>query len=261
MEEDRDGGHNRAKLDLVGSCRGSKARVQDTLGEPEPPDMRRGTSTTWSHRLDRGTSIQLGQPLDRALHEKEKSPKGSRQISRSKFFLVALMCSFAWALHEKEESPKGSRQISRSKFFLVALMCSFAWYIVPGYLFPTLTSISWVCWVFSKSVTAQQLGSGMKGLGLGAFTLDWSAVSSFLFSPLISPFFATANIFVGYVCFLYVLVPTAYWWMNLYNAKTFPIFSSHLFMSNGSAYEITDIVNQQFQLDTDAYAKLGKDKP
>uniref|UniRef100_A0A8I7BAF9 Oligopeptide transporter n=1 Tax=Hordeum vulgare subsp. vulgare TaxID=112509 RepID=A0A8I7BAF9_HORVV len=162
------------------------------------------------------------------------------------------------ALHEKEESPKGSRQISRSKFFLVALMCSFAWYIVPGYLFPTLTSISWVCWVFSKSVTAQQLGSGMKGLGLGAFTLDWSAVSSFLFSPLISPFFGTANIFVGYVCFLYVLVPTAYWWMNLYNAKTFPIFSSHLFMSNGSAYEITDIVNQQFQLDTDTYAKLGR---
>uniref|UniRef100_A0A453PBG6 Uncharacterized protein n=1 Tax=Aegilops tauschii subsp. strangulata TaxID=200361 RepID=A0A453PBG6_AEGTS len=66
----------------------------------------------------------------------------------------------------------------------------------------------------------------------GAFTLDWSAVSSFLFSPLISPFFATANIFVGYFCFLYVLVPTAYWGMNLYNAKTFPIFSSHLFMSS-----------------------------
>ncbi|KAL2331076.1 hypothetical protein Fmac_018657 [Flemingia macrophylla] len=29
-----------------------------------------------------------------------------------------------------------------------------------------------VCWVFSKSVTAQQLGSGMNGLGLGAFTLE-----------------------------------------------------------------------------------------
>lgn len=162
------------------------------------------------------------------------------------------------ALHEKEEFPRGSRQISRSKFFLVALICSFGWYAVPGYLFPSLTSISWVCWVFSKSVTAQQLGSGMKGLGLGAFTLDWSAVSSFLFSPLISPFFATANIFVGYVMFLYVIVPTAYWGVNLYNAKTFPIFSSHLFTSNGSAYQINDIVNQQFQLDRDAYDKIGR---
>jgi hypothetical protein len=39
-----------------------------------------------------------------------------------------------------------------------------------------------VCRVFSKSVTAQQLGSGMKGLGLSAFTLDWSIVSTFLSS-------------------------------------------------------------------------------
>ncbi|XP_062219974.1 oligopeptide transporter 4-like isoform X2 [Phragmites australis] len=162
------------------------------------------------------------------------------------------------ALHEKEEFPKGSRQISRSKFFLVALICSFAWYAVPGYLFPTLTSISWVCWVFSKSVTAQQLGSGMKGLGLGAFTLDWSTVSSFLFSPLISPFFATVNIFVGYAFFVYVVMPTAYWGLNLYNAKTFPIFSSHLFMSNGTEYDIQAIVNNNFEIDMDAYNKIGK---
>jgi hypothetical protein len=161
-------------------------------------------------------------------------------------------------LHEKDESAKASRQISRSKFFLVVLVCSFAWYVVPGYLFPTLTSISWVCWVFSKSVTAQQLGSGMLGLGLGAFTLDWSTVSSYLYSPLISPFFATANIFFGYVFFLYVILPVAYWGFNLYNAKTFPIFSSHLFMSNGTEYNIPSIVNSQFQLDTDTYDKNGK---
>uniref|UniRef100_A0A0D9WRV8 Oligopeptide transporter 4 n=1 Tax=Leersia perrieri TaxID=77586 RepID=A0A0D9WRV8_9ORYZ len=162
------------------------------------------------------------------------------------------------ALHEKDELPNGSQRISRSKFFLVALICSFAWYVVPGYLFPALTSISWVCWVFSKSVTAQQLGSGMKGLGLGAFTLDWSAISSFLFSPLISPFFATANIFIGFVLFLYVLIPIAYWGLDLYNAKTFPIFSSHLFMSNGTAYDITTIVNDKFQLDVDAYNQHGR---
>jgi len=163
------------------------------------------------------------------------------------------------ALHEKDEAAAaGSRQISRSKFFVVALACSFTWYAVPGYLFPTLTSISWVCWVFSKSVTAQQLGSGMKGLGLGAFTLDWSTVSSFLFSPLISPFFATVNIFFGYVFFVYLIMPVAYWGFNLYNAKTFPIFSSHLFMSNGTKYDIPSIVNSQFQLDKHAYEERGK---
>uniref|UniRef100_A0A453QPE4 Oligopeptide transporter 4 n=1 Tax=Aegilops tauschii subsp. strangulata TaxID=200361 RepID=A0A453QPE4_AEGTS len=169
-----------------------------------------------------------------------------------------LALQVSMTLHEKEEFTGGSRQMSRSKFFLVVLICSFVWAFVPGYLFQSLTSISWVCWVFSKSVTAQQLGSGMKGLGLGAFTLDWTAVSSFLFSPLISPFFATVNVLVGYVLFIYVVMPTAYWGMNLYNAKTFPIFSSHLFASNGSPYKIADIVNQQFQLDTEAYDKLGR---
>ncbi|KAI5386220.1 oligopeptide transporter 4 [Lathyrus oleraceus] len=57
-------------------------------------------------------------------------------------------------LHEKDEDP---HKFSRAKFFFIALVCSFLWYIVPGYLFTALTSISWVCWVFSKSVTAQQL--------------------------------------------------------------------------------------------------------
>uniref|UniRef100_M8BF77 Oligopeptide transporter 4 n=1 Tax=Aegilops tauschii TaxID=37682 RepID=M8BF77_AEGTA len=162
------------------------------------------------------------------------------------------------ALHEKEEFAKGSRQISRFKFFLVVLICSFSYYALPGFIFQSLTSIAWVCWAFPKSVTAQQLGSGLKGLGLGAFTLDWETVASYLGSPLITPFFAIANIFVGYVFFVWVLVPTAYWGTNLYHAKTFPLFSTQLFMSNGTDYDIDAIVNKQFELDYDAYNELGR---
>ena len=148
--------------------------------------------------------------------------------------------------------------MSRAKFFTIALVCSFTWYIVPGYLFQTLTSISWVCWIFSKSVTAQQLGSGMRGLGLGAFTLDWSTVSSFLFSPLICPFFAIVNIFIGYVFFVYVATPISYWGLNLYNAKNFPIFSSHLFTAIGQEYNISKIVNNKFEIDMPAYEEQGQ---
>ncbi|KAJ6833926.1 oligopeptide transporter 4 [Iris pallida] len=158
------------------------------------------------------------------------------------------------ALHEKDQGCR----MSRAKFFVIALVCSFSWYVVPGYLFPTLTSVSWVCWAFPRSVTAQQLGSGMKGLGLGAFTLDWSAVSSFLFSPLISPFFAIANIFAGYVFMVYIATPVSYWGLNLYNAKNFPIFSSHLFMANGTTYDITAIVNEHFEIDMEEYQQRGR---
>ncbi|KAJ4964899.1 hypothetical protein NE237_016748 [Protea cynaroides] len=157
------------------------------------------------------------------------------------------------ALHEKDD-----RRMSRAKFFLIAFVCSFCWYAIPGYLFPTLTSISWLCWAFKNSVTAQQLGSGMSGLGLGAFTMDWAGVASFLFSPLISPFFATFNIFVGFVLIMYIAMPIAYWGLDLYNAKTFPIFSSHLFTADGQRYNISAIVNNHFELDIPSYEQQGR---
>lgn len=158
------------------------------------------------------------------------------------------------ALHEKEEQ----RRMTRSKFFLIALICSCAWYIVPGYLVPTVSAVSWVCWAFPRSVTMHQIGSGMNGIGLGAFTLDWSVVAAFLGSPLVSPFFAIVNVYVGFVGFIYVVLPVCYWAFNLYNASTFPIFSTDLFTGAGQLYNISAIVNDRFEIDMDAYAKQGR---
>lgn len=169
-------------------------------------------------------------------------------------------------LHEKEHEDDGNtsdsgvkkRRMSRPKFFVIALACSFCWYIFPGYLFRTLSSISWICWVFPKSVTAHQIGSGLNGLGVGALTLDWATVASFLFSPLISPFFAIANVFVGYFVIMYIVIPISYWGLNIYNAKTFPIYSADLFTADGQEYDIASIVNNQFKLDIDQYQKQGR---
>nr|GME00325.1 oligopeptide transporter 4-like [Ipomoea batatas] len=172
-------------------------------------------------------------------------------------------------LHEKEVEDGGGeeadggagnkrRRMTRAKFFVIALCCSFCWYLFPGYIFQTLSSISWVCWVFPNSVTAHQLGSGLNGLGLGALTLDWSTVASFLFSPLICPFFAIANVFVGYVMIMYVVIPISYWGLNVYSAKNFPIYSSDLFTAQGQEYDISTIVNKEFELDIDQYVKQGR---
>ncbi|KAI3448216.1 hypothetical protein Pfo_004881 [Paulownia fortunei] len=157
------------------------------------------------------------------------------------------------ALHEKDE-----QRISRAKFFLIALICSFSWYLVPGYLFPTLTSISWLCWIFSKSVTGQQIGSGLDGLGIGALTLDWTTVSSFLFSPLLCPFYAIINVFVGYFLTIYIVFPVAYWGFDLYGARKFPMFSPHLFTAQGQVYNISAILNDKFELDLENYQEQGQ---
>ncbi|XP_057743795.1 oligopeptide transporter 7-like [Arachis stenosperma] len=158
------------------------------------------------------------------------------------------------ALHEKEERPKGG--LTRNQFFLIAFICSFAYYVLPGYLFPMLTSLSWMCWIFPNSIIAQQIGSGLHGLGVGAIGFDWSSICAYLGSPLASPWFATANVAFGFAIFVYVIVPIAYW-MDLYNARMFPIFSDGLFMSNGQEYNISTIIDSNFHLDMEAYESEG----
>ncbi|KAI9157012.1 hypothetical protein LWI28_015486 [Acer negundo] len=158
------------------------------------------------------------------------------------------------ALHDKDKRLKG--EMSRNQYFLLVLICSFAYYVLPGYLFGILTSISWVCWLGPKSVLVQQLGSGMQGLGIGSIGIDWSTISAYLGSPLASPWFATANVAVGYCLVMYVITPLSYWF-NFYNAKNFPIFSQDLFMTNGQKYDILSIVDSKFHLDRNVYAKNG----
>ncbi|KAF3432777.1 hypothetical protein FNV43_RR23879 [Rhamnella rubrinervis] len=158
------------------------------------------------------------------------------------------------ALHEKEKRPKGGT--TRTQFFLLALALSFSYYVFPGYMFLMITSVSWVCWLAPKSVLVQQLGSGLNGLGIGSLGIDWATISSYLGSPLASPWFATANVAIGFFLVMYVMTPICYWF-DVYNAKTFPIYSNNLFMSNGSEYNILKIINSNFHLDPDVYAKTG----
>ncbi|XP_050219324.1 oligopeptide transporter 1 [Mercurialis annua] len=160
------------------------------------------------------------------------------------------------ALHEKEKRPRNG--LSRIQFFTMVFIGSFAYYIIPGYLFPSISAFSFVCWIWTDSVFAQQLGSGLNGLGIGSFGLDWSTVSSFLLSPLAVPFFAIANTMAGFIIFLYILVPIAYW-TNAFNATKYPIISSHTFDFDGRPYNISRILNEKnFDINLTEYNDYSK---
>lgn len=68
--------------------------------------------------------------------------------------------------------------------------------------------------------------------------------------------FATANVGVGFVLAIYVVVPICYW-LDVFKAKTFPLYSSSLFTSEGSKYNITSIIDSKFHLDLQAYEREG----
>ncbi|KAF3548462.1 hypothetical protein DY000_02001418 [Brassica cretica] len=129
------------------------------------------------------------------------------------------------ALHEKEKKKKDG--MTRIQFFLIVLVTSFAYYILPGYLFTMITSISWVCWLSPNSVLVNQLGSGEQGLGIGAVGIDWATISSYLGSPLASPIFATINVTVGFV--VVVIIDNKFHLDRDIYAKTGPIHMSTFF--------------------------------
>ncbi|CAN1128476.1 Oligopeptide transporter 6, partial [Linum perenne] len=56
---------------------------------------------------------------------------------------------------------------------------------------------------------------------------------------------------------MYVMTPLTYW-SNTYKAKTFPLYSSKLFISNGSRYDILSIVDSKFHLDREVYSQFGR---
>ncbi|XP_075668928.1 oligopeptide transporter 1-like isoform X1 [Castanea sativa] len=160
------------------------------------------------------------------------------------------------ALHEKEKRPKGGH--TRPQFFFMVFVASFAYYIVPGYLFHSISALSFVCWIWNDSVTAQQIGGGMKGLGVGSFGLDWLTVAGFLGTPLATPLFAIINILAGFIVFVYAIIPIAYW-SNAYDAKKFPIFSSNTFDHTGQPYNISRILNEKaFDINLAAYDSYSK---
>ncbi|MQM14203.1 hypothetical protein Taro_047133 [Colocasia esculenta] len=159
------------------------------------------------------------------------------------------------ALHEKDSKSKG---LTRMQFFIIFMIASFAYYTLPGYLLPILTFFSWICWVWPHSITAQQIGSGYHGLGVGAFTLDWAGISAYHGSPLVAPWFSIVNVGIGFIMFIYIIVPLCYWKYGTFDARKFPIFSNQLFTSSGHKYDTTKILTPQFDLNEAAYNSYSK---
>ncbi|KAJ1652300.1 hypothetical protein IWQ61_007332 [Dispira simplex] len=131
---------------------------------------------------------------------------------------------------------------SRIKFFWVFFTVSFVYYFFPGYLFTTLASIPLLCLVAPHNVVANQLGDGLRGLGLLSFTFDWTIVSSsYLHSPMATPFWAACNMFFGFMVVMWIVVPIGYY-SNLWGSAYLPIYTAKVYDTSGQLYDINRIL-------------------
>lgn len=145
---------------------------------------------------------------------------------------------------------------ARLRMFWIAFLVSFAWYFVPSKFFTTLTMLPILCLIAPKNIYANQLGDGYHGMGMLAVSFDWSTISnSYTGSPLGTPWFAACNLFGGFVLVMWILTPICYY-SNVWDAKSLPIYTSKLYNTNGTIYNVTQVLTDG-NLDAAAYEAYG----
>ncbi|KAJ7469724.1 oligopeptide transporter [Mycena latifolia] len=161
-------------------------------------------------------------------------------------------CALFNTLHAQQYAGVGSRGgFSREKFFYVAFAGSALWYLVPGYLFTGLSFFSWVCWIKPNNLVVNQLFGVNYGLAMGMITFDWAQIT-YIGSPLATPWWAEANIAVGFVFFFWILTPALYF-SNTFYSKYMPISSGGSFDNRGHSYNVSRILTEDKVFDLEKY--------
>ena len=128
-------------------------------------------------------------------------------------------------MHETE-SPFSARWLglTQRRFFLIMLIGSFAYHWLPGLMFPMLNFFPWWCLIQPNSTILSQL-TGPNGFAMGLITLDWSNLSLSFQHPLIPPWWAYANMIVGFCLVGYLIIPILYY-SNVLDWSRLPVTGS-----------------------------------
>jgi OPT family oligopeptide transporter len=86
---------------------------------------------------------------------------------------------------------------------------------------------------------------------MSILTFDWVQIAFYL-SPLSTPWWAQANLLVGFVLSFWIIAPTMYF-TNTWYVQYLPIMSSHAFDNTGEPYNFTRILTPQNTLDQSKY--------
>ncbi|KAH8883217.1 OPT family small oligopeptide transporter [Thozetella sp. PMI_491] len=160
---------------------------------------------------------------------------------------IALLSS----MHSRANAVADGWKITRIKFFMVVGTGAFVWYWFPGLIFTGLSYFTWICWIVPDNIAVNQVFGMVTGLGLFPLTFDWSMIA-YNTNPLLSPHWAAANVFVGFVVFFWIITPAIYYtntWMTAY----LPLCTADVYDRYGQSYD-TDQVITDNQFDATKYA-------
>ncbi|KAG6331009.1 hypothetical protein ID866_8080 [Astraeus odoratus] len=165
-------------------------------------------------------------------------------------------CALFNTLHVQTYAGIGTHGgMSREHFFLYAWIASIVWYFFPGYIFSALSYFSWVCWIAPNNIIVNQLFGYVSGLGMSLITFDWAQIT-YIGSPLATPWWANANVTVGFVFFFWLVVPCIYY-TNTWYSKYLPMSTRISYDNTGAPYNVTRIINSDTSFNITAYEEYS----
>lgn len=140
--------------------------------------------------------------------------------------------------------------------FLLVLLGATLWQFLPEYVFPFVSSLSFLCWVAPHNKVANFIGAGIGGMGFLNLSLDWSNISNTTFTnPMITPFWTSVVMFVGFAFSCWVLLPAAKWGgLGGWNHQ---LMSNRIFLADGSKYPVQELVSPTGAINQTAYDIYG----
>ncbi|OJJ46046.1 hypothetical protein ASPZODRAFT_152280 [Penicilliopsis zonata CBS 506.65] len=164
-------------------------------------------------------------------------------------------CAMFSALHDRtkpDPTKVAGWTIGKYRVFLFCMIGSFVWYWFPGYIAPFLSVFAFVTWIKPQNVIINQLFGGTTGMSLIPITFDWTRISGFYVSPLMTPWFGIANTMIGMFLFFWIVAPAIHFSGGWY-AKFLPFSDPNSYDNRGMEYNVTRILNADFEFDEHKY--------
>ncbi|MCJ1334893.1 hypothetical protein MMC09_000158 [Bachmanniomyces sp. S44760] len=159
-------------------------------------------------------------------------------------------------LHNSKNATANGWTVTRWRFFQYVWLGAFSWYFLPGLLMPALSYFNVITWFAPDNVVLSNLFGVSSGLGLFPMTFDWAQIA-YIGSPLLTPWWAAANVVGGLILIMWIVAPILYY-SNVLFSSYMPILSSAVFDDTGKPYDVSKILTSDFQFDHTAYVKYSR---
>ncbi|RFU81347.1 sexual differentiation [Trichoderma arundinaceum] len=142
--------------------------------------------------------------------------------------------------------------LPRYTWFGLVTAVSFVYYFIPGFFAQFLSVFAFATWMAPQNPVINQLFGGNTGLSIIPITFDWTQVSGYIGSPLVSPWHAIANTLISVVIF-YIGLSVVLHYSGTWYAPFLPISDASIYDNTGAKYNISRVVNPDITLNEEAY--------